>query len=351
MQRPESLSLKPCVIFLETAIFVSNDALRARLQDCYRIPHLFWTRLCQRSNGYFGCEDVCDDNCLPWHNTWFRFQIKQLSKVPTIYTWSEFTFFTTGTPTGAHTILCFDSNAELRSVIHDTLLSEVDRMLSDVYLIHSALVSKVLELYDKSVWALRDHVRDIEKKRMNKPEPETDYHLMHELARHACHSSETLLVAIETISNMHMQYSSFLEGPSPYAASVRLRQLFNFQTQILKGQHARSVTIEARLKNELNLAINLVAQQESAATVRTSEAARSDGAAMRAVSVISLVFLPFTFVSTIFSTTFFAFIPSSSSGPASWAVSEQFWIYWVVSIPLTMTALSAWLWWQKRYKP
>ena len=210
-------------------------------------------------------------------------------------------------------------------------------------------MSLILQVYDESVWTLRDHVRDIERKRMAMPEPETDYPLLHDIARHVCHSSETLLVAIETISNMHTQYSSFLKDRSTYASSDRLRQLLDFQKQMFKGQHARSVAIEARLKNELNLAINLVAQQESAATVRISQAARSDGAAMRAVAVVTLLFLPSTFVSTIFSTTFFAFIPSSEGRPESWAVSERFWVYWVFSVPLTVVAVSTWLWWQQRY--
>lgn len=345
MNRPQSSAT--CVIFLETASFMSNDNLRTRLQERYRIPRLFWTTLCRRSNGYFGCEDIYDDKkSLLCHNTWFRFQIKQLSNVPTEYTWNDFTFFTTWTPTGTHTVLCLDVNPKFQSVIHSALLSEVDNMIFDIYLIHSKLVSLVLELYDESVWTLRDHVRGIEKKRMGKLEPETDYPLMHEIARHTCHSSETLLVAIETISNMHIQYSSFLRNRSVHASSVNLEQILNFQKQLLKGQHTRSVAIEARLKNELNLVLNLVAQQESGAIVRISQAAHSDGAAMRAVAVVTLVFLPSTFVSTIFSTTFF----SSGSSSASWTISKKFWIYWVFSVPLTAVTIGMWVCWQRRNK-
>ena len=326
---------------------MSNNNLRTRLQERYRIPRLFWTTLCRRSNGYFGCEDIYDDK-KGWicHNTWFRFQIKQLSNVPTEYTWNDFTFFTNWTPTGTHTVLCFDVKLKFQSIIHSALSSEVDKMIFDIYHLHSTLISVVLVLYDESVWTLRDHVRDIEKKRMGKLEPETDYPLMHEIARHTCHSSETLLVAIETISNIHMQYSSFLRNRSLHASSVNLEQIFNFQKQLLKGQHTRSVAIEARLKNELNLALNLVAQQESGAIVRISQAAHSDGAAMRAVAVVTLVFLPSTFVSTIFSTTFFG----SGSSSASWTVSKKFWIYWVFSVPLTVVTIGMWVCWQRRNK-
>lgn len=327
---------------------MSNDILRTRLQEDYHVPPLFWTKGCQRSNGYFGCEDIYDDNnYLLCHNTWFRFQIKQISTIPTEYTWYDFTVFTTWTPR-AHTILCFDISPEFQSDIHSTLLSEVDQKIFDVYFIHSSLISLILKLYDESVWALRDHVRDIEKKRMGRLDPQTDYPLMHEIARHACHSSETLLVAIETISKMHKQHNSFQEKRTEHSSSVRLGQLLDFQEQMLRGQHTRSVAVEARLKNELNLALNLVAQQESAAIMRISQAAHRDGEAMRAVAVVTLVFLPSTFVSTLFSTTFFAFIPGSEGSSASWAVSEKFWIYWVFSVPLTVVAMGCWLWWQRR---
>lgn len=347
LQRPQ-LSMTR-VIFLETAGFKSNDILRTRLQEEYQIPPLFWTTLCQRSNGYFGCEDIYDDNhCLLCHNTWFRFQIKQISTIPTVYTWYDFTFFTTWTPTGAHTILCFDVSPVFQSAIHSTLLSEVNKKIFDVYFIHSSLLSLILKLYDESVWALRDHVRDMEKKRMVKPDPETDYPWMHEVARHACHSSETLLVAIETISKMHKQYSSFQEKRSEHSSSVRLEQFLDFQEQMLRGQHTRSVAVEARLKNELNLALNLVAQQESAAIARISQATQLDGEAQRVVAMITLLFLPSTFVSTLFSTTFFAFVPGSEGRSASWAVSEKFWIYWVFSVPLTVIAVGCWYCWQRR---
>lgn len=328
---------------------MSSNINRTHLKERYRIPPLFWTTLCQRSNGYFGCEDVYDDkNRLLCHNTWFKFQIKQVDEDPTVYTWNDFTFFTTWTPIGTHTILCFDVNPKFHDVIHSALQSEIDKMISDVYLIHSTLVSLILKFYDESVWTLRDHVRDIEKRRMSKVsklDPETDYPLMHEIARHACHSSETLLVAIETISGMHLQYARL-----QFKSSASLGQFFDFQKQMLHGQHARSVAVEARLKNELNLALNLVVQQESAATVRISRAAHSDGAAMRTIAVVTLVFLPSTFVSTIFSTTFFTFIPSSDGRSASWAVSGKFWIFWVFSVPLTLLAMGMWLWWQRRWQ-
>lgn len=209
-------------------------------------------------------------------------------------------------------------------------------------------------MFDRSVWALRDCVRGIEKTRMGRTEPRTDYPRLHEVARHACHSSETLSVAIDTVHAMHNQYKSFLHGSKSDhrpPCSTGLSQYFGFQKQLLKGLHARSVAVEARLKNELNLAINMVAQEGSAAAVRISQATQHDGAAMKTVAVITLLFLPSTFISTIFSMSFFVFDPGEDGEdgrPASWKVSGMIWLYFLLVVPLTTAAMGTWFWWQRR---
>ena len=332
---------------------MSDHDLRRRVEQCYSIPPLLWRTVCQRSNGFFGCESVYDDrSVLKGHNTWFRFQIKQLCDGPHAYVWYDLTFFTVWNSLGFQGVLCFDIHPAFQDQIYDVLMHYCSHSLQgQAYQLHPAFVAHVLELFDHSVWTLRDRVRDIEKRRMDKTEPETDYPLLHEIARHVCHSSETLSVAIDTTSSMRTQ-CGLLERESSRDTSapcVRVRQRLDFLQQLLNGLHARSVAVEARLKNELNLAINLVAQQETAATVRISKAARSDGAAMRAVAVITLLFLPSTFVSTIFSMTFFSFSPGGPGERQSWVVSDKIWIYWLFTVPLTIVALLTWLWWQRRY--
>jgi Mg2+ and Co2+ transporter CorA len=333
---------------------MSDHSLRACLESSFGTPHCLWTTLCQRSNGYFGCENICDaTGTMKGHNTWFRFQIKQLSHVRADYVWHDFTFFTTWKPLGIHTVLCFDVHPIFQDQIQKALNARLPGQDADIYLLHTALTSVILELYDHSVWTIRDRVRDIEKQRMSRPRSDTDYPMLHEIARHACHSSETLLVSVETLNSMRSQYESFLDSRSAKVpiASSRLRQFLDFQLSMFKSLHARSLAVEARLSNELNLAINMVAQQESAATVRISKAAQSDGAAMKAVAVVTLLFLPSTFVSTIFSMTFFSFSPDSDGHSGTWAVSDEIWLYWLFTVPLTILAMGSWIWWQRGHRP
>lgn len=97
-----------------------------------------------------------------------------------------------------------------------------------------------------------------------------------------------------------------------------------------------------------------------------------DSTAMKTISVLGLVFLPGTFISvrkvvlvpfdilrmrladrnylfhkSIFGMTFFAFTPKSSG----WSTSSQFWIYWVVTIPVTLATWVIWRFLTRREMP
>jgi hypothetical protein len=70
---------------------------------------------------------------------------------------------------------------------------------------------------------------------------------------------------------------------------------------------------------------------------------------MRAVAVITFLFLPSAFISTISSTIFFSFVPGGNAVRESWIVLKKIWIYWLFTVPLTIAAMATWLWWQRRF--
>lgn len=87
--------------------------------------------------------------------------------------------------------------------------------------------------------------------------------------------------------------------------------------------------------------------------IRLARASASDSNTMKAITILTMVFLPATFVCSLFSTGFFAFGKDndSSSGHQHIHVAGQFWIYFAVTIPLTVVVLgicAAWLVWSGR---
>ncbi|KAH0292551.1 hypothetical protein M436DRAFT_83119 [Aureobasidium namibiae CBS 147.97] len=75
-------------------------------------------------------------------------------------------------------------------------------------------------------------------------------------------------------------------------------------------------------------------------------ATKADGAAMKTIALVTLTFLPATFVTALLGMNFF----SVDSGPTGGHLktSKDLWIYFVVAVPLTTMVLCFWWWWQKK---
>ena len=103
---------------------------------------------------------------------------------------------------------------------------------------------------------------------------------------------------------------------------------------------------EKRLQNEIQLAFHMVTQYDSGVSVAIGKAAKEDSAAMKTIATLTLIFLPPTFISSVFSMSFFKF--DTDTG---WTMSKNFWMYWVWAIPMTMITSALWYYWQKQMGP
>lgn len=81
---------------------------------------------------------------------------------------------------------------------------------------------------------------------------------------------------------------------------------------------------------------------------------RDSSSMMKALAVITAVFLPGKFMSSLFGMSIFDWQPGNDGGDGGGGivVSWRFWIYWSITIPLTISILVGWrAWWvgQDRY--
>ncbi|KAL8823311.1 MAG: hypothetical protein Q9191_005976 [Dirinaria sp. TL-2023a] len=101
-------------------------------------------------------------------------------------------------------------------------------------------------------------------------------------------------------------------------------------------------------QSQLEIVYNLVAQRDNKDNLKMAKISteiasvtKDDSFAMRTIAVMSIVFLPGTFISSFFSMGMFDWqAPSGDS-----VLSSRFWVYWAVTIPLTLAVLSIWLVW------
>lgn len=101
-----------------------------------------------------------------WLVTWFRFIIKQVIGKEGGYIWNEMTFHTKWTPRSA-TALCFDLPVSAQDQIQLALSRQEQATLLDIYSVQVIILDEIIHLFDKSVWAIRDAVRNVEKVNFN----------------------------------------------------------------------------------------------------------------------------------------------------------------------------------------
>ncbi|KAH7016339.1 uncharacterized protein B0I36DRAFT_388959 [Microdochium trichocladiopsis] len=255
--------------------------------------------------------------------TWFRIFIKMLRKVDgggtraadpeyvkdiaKDYVWHEMGFFTswkngrdsTGNDDSTLRILCVDTPDEMPKRIKELLEErQQDRpgeaaRFADPLALHGVLLDKTIMLSDIAVWRVRDRVREIEQR--GHISVRKRFEVMHE-------------------SSLHQNFGLNLDPEY----TMQAQEYGRFQLETVKSMKLRSVSNDKRLDKEITLAFNQIAQ--------------SDNTVVKSIAVLSMFFLPSTFVSAIFSTSFFEFQDSG------WAMSDKFWIYWAVVIPATLLA-------------
>ncbi|KAF2112264.1 hypothetical protein BDV96DRAFT_525022 [Lophiotrema nucula] len=113
--------------------------------------------------------------------------------------------------------------------------------------------------------------------------------------------------------------------------------------------------MKARLDIQLNVLYNLVAQVDSNVSSTIAATTGLDSVAMKALAFVTTLFLPPTFIATLFSMSMFDWqtdgkAHSSNLDEGTKIVSRRFWIYWAISVPLTIAVLLTWRTWYHREK-
>ncbi|KAM0246852.1 hypothetical protein ACHAP5_004474 [Fusarium lateritium] len=342
------------VIFADADKVRECGSCKKCFTDQFRMPEQWWSSYSRRSNGYFGSETIRDgEGNISSLNTWSRFLVKQLNERD--HSWHKFNIFTHWVVSSQQTFLVvFEAPKQLRlrDRFPDPLLKDSHKdVLSDPFWFYPRLFDELSILQDNTVWAVRDRVRSIEKIDLSK-KPNPNYRYMHDTARHAIHVSETLEVAEKTVAAIVQQHNAFQEE----VASDNKREKAKYRyvgermiwyDHILQSLRCRASANKERLHNEIQLAFNSVAQYDSRISVEIGQATQSDSAAMKTVAFVTLTFLPATFISALFSMSFF----KVDDDTGVWSVSEKFWLYWVIAIPVTLLTGGLWLVWRKVYQP
>ncbi|KAL4804736.1 hypothetical protein BDV18DRAFT_142408 [Aspergillus unguis] len=343
------------VVFLSKE-FTEKDTPHERYKDTFQDE--FRPVIDDDINGSFHCEYVCEGDRAWPAVSWSCFKIKDVSTAKK-YSWKQPTIHVKWDQhTGRQLIHVIESPLAPGEFRLQVPLAQERRC--NPFAWHAAFAHMVLKQYDGAFWLLRDLVRAQEKARNKKIDPKdekkstarkladkhqrhtkpNDFPLLHDILRHLFHYQEIIEVAIHTLQVMTEEHTRWRKDDGEHIQK-NLGSWINSRQRILhehKRAHSlkmRSKSLNDRHQNEINLAFNLVSQG-------FGRDARSDSNMMKTVAVVSMVYLPGTFVSGLFGTNFFSFQADPGN---TWLMAKEFWLYWAVTLPLTLLTMVVWAVW------
>jgi hypothetical protein len=222
--------------------------------------------------------------------------------------------------------------------------------VQEPYLLLALVYEQLFLLLDKAAWTLAGWFRSKERSALNSVRQQqsshveaTDFATLHEIAKHGIYMSEAAAAAVLQMEMIiaHLQESLSSSGGAVAAADEQKRKIaisqFHYQKSAFLSTQLRLASLDKRIANVISLSFNLVTQ-------RDSQVLKQDSNAMKAIAVLTLVFLPLTGIASLFSTPFF-----EVAGSHLW-VSASIWIFWVITVCLTCSIVSIWVWWYRSMK-
>ncbi|KAL2823791.1 hypothetical protein BDW59DRAFT_173257 [Aspergillus cavernicola] len=322
--------------------FVSSEFKKQNPQYKNRFQEEFFPVLEGDINGSFHCEYGCTTSRVWPAVSWSCFKVKEV-KTATVYHWKQPTIHVDWDPeTGRQVIHVFELSALQQNEFLKSHPSQAEQRCNP-FTWHATFAHIILEQYDMAFWLLRNLVREQEKARSESSHEPNNFPLLHDIARHLFHYQETIEVAEHTMQALAAEQVRWRkEDPEKVREDLgtwlKTRQRLQYEEKRAHSLKTRSRSLNDRHQNEINLAFNLVSQ-------RFGRDARNDSSMLTAISLVGMFYLPGTFVSGIFGTNFFSF---QADPPNTWLQSSEFWIYWAVTIPLTLATMAIGMGWEWR---
>ncbi|KAH6609552.1 hypothetical protein Trco_002898 [Trichoderma cornu-damae] len=139
------------------------------------------------------------------------------------------------------------------------------------------------------------------------------------------------------------------------AASAEARQLLRSHVSLLQDRLAmQAVDIEFTLKRvqlQISTLAGIISREDVKANLDLAESQHRDSLSMKTLAIVTMLFLPGSFISALFSTSMFDWgSVDPSSGSIAVRTMPQFGLYWAITIPLTVVTFLLYFFWLRTMK-
>ncbi|KAB8360875.1 hypothetical protein FH972_024609 [Carpinus fangiana] len=156
--------------------------------------------------------------------------------------------------------------------------------------------------------------------------------------------------------NAEKQITQFATKSPLSPENHELRSALEYMLTLVENLTSTFKMCQERTTSQINLLFNVVSQQDgyvnrltNGLNIAIARSTKQDSISVSTFTFITAFFLPGSFIATIFSMTMFDWhLDASSAGTSSASyVSNRFWIYWVIVVPLTIATLLGWYIWYR----
>lgn len=124
----------------------------------------------------------------------------------------------------------------------------------------------------------------------------------------------------------------------PPPSFQRASDAIGYMIQSMEKQKKLFLNFKNRKDGTMNLVYNLVTQQDAATNMQLAASMKKDSTSMNGIAALTMTFLPGTFTASVLSAGIFSAVASTRKI----SVSGLWWVWIVITIPLTALVLLTW---------
>ncbi|KAF2471128.1 uncharacterized protein BDR25DRAFT_285558 [Lindgomyces ingoldianus] len=244
------------------------------------------------------------------------------------------------------TLFCFGAPSSLGDRFRELASSaSSEDLIQDPYALLEIVLEEMYKVMDRVGWLVSDIFGEIETKTLDiartpgKAGEEVKFPGLHNLAKHTIYLRENCESALSTVENLRTHHMRLMRSdPSIWETSTQ--NALEYRKTMFQSTQRRLESLDKRMANILQLSFHLVTQTDSRVMM-------SENQSMKTIAVMTLIFMPLGTVASIFGT---QLIKLKDDAPFHMQVSQDFWLLWVIAVPLTIVVMTVWRVWYRDAK-
>ncbi|EUC29506.1 hypothetical protein COCCADRAFT_106345 [Bipolaris zeicola 26-R-13] len=241
-------------------------------------------------------------------------------------------------------LFCFGVPASFQSRFRALIdMAKCEDLIRDPYALLEVAFEEMYKVLDWTGWNLGDIFGKMETEalemarnpgRATKDLLKEHFTGLHNLAKHTIYLRENCEAALATLQGLYDHHES-VSGKKPNFHQKFTRQALDYRKTLFESTQRRLTSLDARISNIIQLSFNVVTQGDS-------KVMQSENQSMKTIAVTTLLFMPLGTVASIFGS---QFMQLQEEYPHHITVSQDFWLMWVIAVPLTFIVVVVWRVW------